>query len=197
VCNWRSFLVLRDGKLVTNWLTDSHEHLIAWQELSDGNDHLDHFVRGEFTPPMKDDRLDYANVDGYTLKVDEQEAPAWFDADMRQGIHGQLADMVRGMIVADHRSILMGGQWILVDGAVVDTCQSAIIHAMHNSAQVRYMYDSAQVGYMYDSAQVGYMYNSAQVRSMYDSAQVGSMHDSAQVRYMYNSSAAPRRPVTP
>jgi len=109
-----SAIVKQDGEIICRPdVTDSHEDLIDFAGLVD--DGRDAFVRLEFLP--KDD--DFADVAAYTLVVDQTNTPDWFDDAMKERVEQSLRDRVRRMIVADDRKILLGGCWIVVDGAKV------------------------------------------------------------------------------
>jgi len=169
MCRFLSAIVLRNGDIIcAPDLTDSHEDLISANKLRDDqfSNFLERFVRIEFTPP--EDRSLISDLSKWNFSVDEAETPDWFD---HEKVRTNLESMVARHIISDNRKILLGGWWILVENAIVDTCKNSVIKIMYGSSQVRTMYGSSHVVIMSDSSQVGTMYGSSQVRTMSDSGQ--------------------------
>ena len=126
MCRFLSAIVRRNGDILCNPLTDSHEELIALHGLRDSKEGA--FARVEYSPP---DSASIADLSKYRLTIDEQRTPDWFDESMRDRVTSRLRDIVSRMIVTDHRPILLGGTWIIADGARIDTAKLCRIVAMH------------------------------------------------------------------
>ena len=175
MCTFLSAIVMKNGDVLCDpEHTDSHEDLLAKHNIRDGLAQQGKFARVEFIPPK-----DHANIEDtskWTFKVDEQVKPDWLDEERARS---SLAARVKRMFVQDKRSILLGGCWILGDGADVAKVRNARIYGMYGSSKVGNMQDSSKVGVMCDSSKVG---------EMYGSSKVGEMCDSSKVEWMYGSS---------
>ena len=113
MCNFLSAIVKQDGDIICRpESTDSHEDMIDFAGLVD--DGRGAFVRVEFLPGD-----DLCDVNGYALTVDQRDTPEWWTGDMAARIAESLRDRVRRMIVTEERRILLGGCWIVGDGASV------------------------------------------------------------------------------
>jgi len=144
MCKFLSALVLRNGDIVCQpKVTDEHELLIADCGLRDEGLIADRaFVRVEYSSPAGAPLTD---LDNYALIVDEPSIPHWFDDAMRERVTEQLRDRVKRMIVTDERQILLGGCWILSEGAVVEWAVGARIAAMYGNATVTNVSGNATV----------------------------------------------------
>ena len=91
MCKLKSGILLRDRVYVPDH--DSHDQML--KELVIQDDYLgasEKFVRFELSP--RDDNL-LTDVSTWTMKVDQDIIPAWFDAD-REKYDGIIVDAVRG-----------------------------------------------------------------------------------------------------
>ena len=202
MCNFLSAIVMKNGDLITNpQFTDSHEDLLAANNIRDGLAQQGTFARIEFTPP--EDLSTIQDLATWNLKVGEKVEPDWFDAP---AVRAKLEDRVRRMFIDDEREFLLGGVYILLDGAKIKKVKnsrivmmlgssqvgamrgSSMVRVMGDSSMVRVMRSSSQVGEMSGSSQVGEMLDSSQVGEMYHNSQVGKMWDSSMVRVMRDSS---------
>ena len=198
MCQFMSAIITRDGQVLQNCLTDSHEELIAHFDLHErkANGHGQNFIRIEFTPGRdKEDRPVYDDSTGYKLRVDENETPTWFDAEARGKAEKFLRGVIERMIVRDERKMLLGGVWILAKGAKVQTTRMCRIIAMSgamveylNASNVGVMWESSKVGVMRGSSNVGEMRESSKVGVMWESSKVGEMRESSKVGEMRGSS---------
>ena len=181
MCKFKSAIVLRNGDILHNDFTDSHEDLIELFGLVDNG--KENFVRIEFSTDGK--RLD--KIENYSLIVDEKSTPAWFE-EIRESATGQMKTIVSNMIISENQKIIAGRAVILTGNAVVNKIRHCIIHEMWESSRVGEMWKSSQVGTMRGSSQVGTMLESSQVGEMWGSSQVGEMRESSQVGKMWGSS---------
>ena len=133
MCNFLSAIVKRNGDIICKPdCTDSHEDLIDFAGLVD--DGRGAFVRVELTP----DGNDFANVDDYTFRVDQQDTPDWWTEDLAASVEESLRDRVRRMIIAEDRKIVLGGCWIVVDGATVQKSMNATIRMIGGTIKLIY-----------------------------------------------------------
>ena len=109
MCKFKSAIVLRNGDILHNPYTDSHEDLIRLRKLDDSSQFINRFVRVEFSPP---DNSTLTDVSTYVLKVDEYSTPDWFN-DIWDGVIERLRDIVRQMIVDHDEDVIIGRAVIL------------------------------------------------------------------------------------
>jgi hypothetical protein len=209
MCHFKSAIVVRDAKsnggfrvLLSPW-TESHSDLILLHNLRD--DGRLRFARVEFTPAS----IGGAYLPGkYTLRIDEERTPDWFDAEMKERVADHMRAYIKSIIVTGEVALLIGGQFIVAPGAKVQSaktmvanvvlgsigtvCDSAQIGSVCGSAQIGTVCGSAKIGYVYGSAQVGSVYDSAKIDSVYDSAKIGTVYGSAQIGYVYGSAKIDR-----
>ena len=152
MCNFLSGLVLKNGTMIIDpEHTDSHEDLIEFRGLKDTDQFIRKFARFEFTPKS---HKTIADVDSYTLKIDEYDIPDWCDEEMKDSLITKLKIRIERMIVTVDTSILLGGCWILSGDVRVNSAKNARIVSMHGSSSVNYMYGSSSVNSMHDSSSV-------------------------------------------
>ena len=125
MCSLKSGILLRDRAYVPDH--DSHDQML--KELGIQDDYLgasEKFVRFELSP--RDDNL-LTDVSTWTMKVDQDIIPAWFDAD-REKYDGIIVDAVRGWA---EKHILREGKHEKKEG----------IYYLFNDAEITLM-DNAQ-----------------------------------------------------
>jgi hypothetical protein len=181
MCKFKSAIVLRNGDILHNDFTDSHEDLIELFGFVDNG--KENFVRIEYS--TNGERLD--KIENYSLVVDEKSTPAWFE-EIRESVAEQMKTIVSNMIISENVKIIIGRAVILTGNVIVNKIRHCIIHEMWGSSQVGLMRESSRVGSMRESSQVGSMWESSQVGSMRESSQVGEMRESSQVGSMWGSS---------
>lgn len=181
MCNFLSAIVLKNGEIICKpEATNSHEDLIEFADLQDDTACPDEmaFARVEFLPPSSSESI--KDLDKWKFCIDQSIVPTWF-GDVENEVISKLKQIVSNIIIDKKKKILLGGCYILLDGAEIGIVKNCYIRAMYDSSRVDNMYDSSRVGTMYGSSQVGTMYGSSQVGNMYGSSQVGNMYDSSRV----------------
>jgi hypothetical protein len=124
MCDFLSAIITRNGKIFQHWATDHHSSLIDIFGLHEGAGAVvkdQNFIRVEFSPAKENDKKDFCDAAKYILYVDEEFTPDWFDSDMRANVDGFLREQVSRMIVRDSRKLLVGGCWIIAEGAHIET----------------------------------------------------------------------------
>lgn len=176
MCDFLSAIVFQDGKIFcAPEHTDSHTDLIAAKGLRDDDLHLRNWIRVEFTPNGFS-KNSLADVDGYKLEVDEMgSAPDWFDNAAKFNVEEELRDKVRAMIVNDEREILLGGVWILTEGARVKHALNAYIKAMTGNSHVSRVSGRSLIDSMHDFSSVGTLCGYSHVRCMSDDSRINEM----------------------
>jgi len=155
--------------------TDSWDDLIALR--SDSRADHPEYVRIELRPTLDD----YANVDGYIFRVAEVNPPAWFSVEPRLEVDRILRDHVRAMILTDERELLLGGCWILGDGARIRRVRNARIVAMQGTAHIDCVEASSRISLMRDSARITTLRDRATVGALRDGSWVDCIRDSATI----------------
>ena len=115
MCEFLSAIVMRNGDILTHDATDSHELLAKHFKLVEHRDSdkgVNGWVKVEFCPPNHE----YDQPDRYVLRIDEDCAPAWWDAEMVEKVTGSLRAMIERMIVSANEELLLGGRHIVASG---------------------------------------------------------------------------------
>lgn len=176
MCQLKSCLVLKDRVYCPDY--DSHQDML--DKLGIKDDYLGAsktFVRVELTPPDGVQSL-MEPLDRWTLKVDQDVTPEWWDAEAyRQRVEEAVEAWRREHVFAEGEHSISTGIVYALGNATVTAFYSAKVKA-YNSATVE-AYDNAKVT-AYDSAKVK-AYDSATVTA-YDSATVKA-YDNATVVY--------------
>lgn len=169
MCKAFSAIVAMSGEVYCDpALADSHQ-LLARAHCPALPDDGIAFIRVEYTPP--DDSGLIGDLDAWQLLVDADAAPIWW-ADREGSVRTMMRCLVRRMLVSDTRDILLGGCWILLDGAHVRVVYSSHILSMYGSSRVDALYDSSRVGVLYGSSMAGVLYDSSRVDAFCDSSRV-------------------------
>jgi len=183
MCDFLSAIVLRNGDILHNLRTDSHEDLIQENNLRDNK--IGNFARVEFRPKEIND-LDKPGK--YLLTIDEKITPDWFDDSMKEKIISKLSSIIKRIIITEDRNILLGGVYILSGKANIKEAKNVLIKYMSGSSSIGSMYDSSRIGAMYDSSSIESMYDSSRIGSMSNSSRIDSMFGSSGIGTMYDSS---------
>ena len=157
MCRFKSGIFRRDGRLLTSPWTESHEELVTIFSLSDQqNPEYAHFVRLEYVPTDK-------TFTRFTLRVDEPRTPGWFDDEQRAVAESAFASYIAKISVREPRKLLIGGQYLLYDGAEVDNVTNCIVTAVNGSATIHDVYGSATIHNVYYLATIHNVYGSAKI----------------------------------
>ena len=115
MCKHLSAILIEGGELLHSDVTDSHEALIAARGLRDGHAQLGRFVRVELVWPDDPERI--ADVEAWTLHLDEPSAPDWWTDDVQADCARRLRAVVARELLADERACVLGGCWVVLPGA--------------------------------------------------------------------------------
>ena len=130
MCKFKSAIVLRNGDILHDPFTDSHEDLIQLFKLDDSDQFIERFVRVEFSP----DGDDHTDLNSYQLKVDEDSTPDWFD-ELKDGLTEKMKDIVRPMIINEDRDIIVGHAVVLGEINVNRLVNCLVINAGYSTIQ--------------------------------------------------------------
>ena len=140
MCRFMSAIVMGNGDILCDpEHTDSHEDLLLANGIRDGYAQAGGFARIEFVPG---DDHDIASLPDWTLVMYVDNVPNWFD---HAAVRAKMEAIVRRMLVDTARTIILGGCWILLDGAKVDRMIGGRVVAMRGSASIRSVRGSASI----------------------------------------------------
>lgn len=184
MCNFLSAIVMRNGDVLCDpEHTDSHEDLLVMHNIWDTRTQQNKFVRVEFLPP--EDSSTTLDLSTWKLQVDQASQPEWFDEDK---VKETLLARVQRMIVVDKRPLLLGGCWILADGAQITDAISARIFLMLGSARLKNAMQGTWVDNMVASAEIQVLHETGVVKKMHGNSMVTrslssieSLHEGAHV----------------
>ena len=103
--------------------TDSHELLERSLGMTATANKEREFVRVEFSPAANDD---LADVSKYKLQVDQETTPDWW-GERSDCVEEYLREVVKKKIIANNQDLILGGCWIVANGATVKSIIQARI----------------------------------------------------------------------
>ena len=121
MCEFKSGIVVRDESSKGGFLlwmspwTESHSELIQIFGLKDGA--MLTFARVEFKPKSMAEAY---KPETYSLSIDEQQTPDWFDDKMKSTVAEKMRDYIKSIIVSGDVCLLIGGQFIVAPGAKIE-----------------------------------------------------------------------------
>ena len=201
MCNFFSCIVTKNGDVLFDPISDSHEIIISNNAknyvLSD--DTADpaelKFARVEILPPNGDV---FQPVDKWFFTIDQRITPAWWSEFHKKQAYDCLNTFLDSVLLKDKKiqELSTGRYWVKdcqiaeLKGNVliVKMLGSSQVGIMRGSSQIREMWGSSQVGEMWGSSQVGIMRKSSQVGVMWGSSRICEMLGSSQVREMWEAS---------
>ena len=169
MCKFKSAIVLKNGDILHNDFTDSHEDLIDLFGLVDNGKEA--FVRIEYTTDKRKDVIEF-----YQLIVDEQSIPYWFK-EIKDSVEERMKTLVSGMIIKENQKIIVGRCVILSPGVIIDKVRHCIIQEMRENSHVNVMRENSQVNEMRENSQVNEMRENSHVNMMRENSQVNEMRE--------------------
>lgn len=175
MCQLKSCLVLKDRVFCPDY--DSHQQMLKELGIEDNYLHASKtFVRVELLPPNTNTRSLREPLDRWTLRVDQDITPEWWDVDAdRRRVEEAVETWRVGHVFTEGKHIVTAGEVYAFGNAIVEASSNAMVEAYDNatvksrgSATVT-AFDRATVK-AYDSTTVE-AYNSATVEA-YDNAMV-------------------------
>jgi hypothetical protein len=181
MCKFYSAIVLRNGDLIHNPFTTSHEDLIEENNIKDKG--LDFFVKVEYSP--KNDNL--SDIKEYELNVDENSVPEWFE-EYRVDIENKLYHIVGNMIITTNQQMICGRAIILTGDIIIQRLKHCLVYEMRENSQVDEIRENSQVNKMWGNSKVNKMWDNSQVNEMRENSQVNEMGGNSQVYKMRENS---------
>ena len=183
MCKFYSAIVLKNGDIIHNPWTTSHQDLIEEFNINDNNGYTQRFVKIEFYP---EDQNDIDDETKYVLRVDENETPDWF-TEIIDSVTEKMMVIIKNMIIKNQTLKVLTGKCIILSNSKVDKMIASKCYVM-KSSNVGEMRESSNVGEMWGSSNVGEMWGSSNVGEMWGRSNVGEMRESSNVGEMRGSS---------
>jgi len=136
----------------------------------------------KFTPP--EDIRDIENLEKWKLSFDIDQCNG---PEFKEQVRKDIAKRVKKLFVSNKVDTLLGGSWILLNGAEVQSIINANIMYMLGSSQIMNLVDS-NVGKMLDTSRVWRASESSLIRVMRDKSSIFNMYNFSQVLKMYDDS---------
>lgn len=190
MCQLKSCLVLKDRVFCPDY--DSHQQMLKELGIEDSYLHASKtFVRVELTPPNNNTRSLIGPLDSWTLNVDQDVTPDWWDekAD-RQRVEEAVEEWRRKHVFTEGEHVVRAGVVYAFGNAIVGAYGNAMVTANDN-AEVR-VHDCVKI-YAFGKATVE-AFDSATVKA-YDSAMVEAC-ENAKVEAFGNATVKARNIVT-
>src|SRR5574343_580309 len=109
MCNFFSAIAFKNGDIFSHEFVDSHENLITLAGLSDTTTSANReWCRVEFIP-----QGELWEVEKYSLKYDEETAPAWFD-EVKETIERKCAHLFNSIIIYQDTELIIGRRCIVI-----------------------------------------------------------------------------------
>lgn len=133
MCRLKSCLVLKDRVFCPDY--DSHQQML--EELGIKDDYLGAsktFVRVEFTPPNTNTKSLIEPLDRWTLRVDQDITPEWWDVDAdRQRVEEAVETWRVGHVFTEGKHIVTAGEVYAFGNAIVEASSNAMVEAYDNA----------------------------------------------------------------
>ena len=145
MCQFKSFILLKNGDILHNDFIQSHEDLITLFNINDNNVlSTRNFVRCEFVPkPDKKGIIHYDKPNTYELIIDEQHCPDWVEPLKEQTIISMKA-IIKTYIVKDAKMLV--GQFAIITGNVDKVMDSSFVY-ITKKGRVTNNYGTVTVNY--------------------------------------------------
>jgi hypothetical protein len=182
MCQFFSCLVLRNGDVLWHEATDSHRLLFEWFGIPETTN-CEHAIRVECVPGY-----DPGDVASYTFGVDETSTPIWWE-EIAETAKRKVRAIVASMIVRDERKLLLGGKWILVDGAKVGEANGAQIVSLRGNSRVGLLSGFSSVGDLRDNSRVDILSCKSSVGMLLDNSRIGTLRDKSRVGDLRDNSS--------
>ena len=157
MCNFWSAIVKKNGTVLFDEMSDSHEDVIDKYKLKDetADPELLEFARIEITPPRGDV---FAPTKDWIFKIDQSCTPVWFTDKNKKDCYKKLKTFASKAIIVgkEIKEVSKGRIWVK-DCNVLTAKGNVLICEMWGTSQVRSMWGTSQVGEMWGTSQVGEM----------------------------------------
>ena len=133
MCQLKSCLVLKDRVFCPDY--DSHQQMLKKLGIEDNYLHASKtFVRVELLPPNANTRSLREPLDRWTLRVDQDITPEWWDVDAdRQRVEEAVEVWRVGHIFTEGKHIVTAGEVYAFGNAIVEASSNATVEAYGNA----------------------------------------------------------------
>jgi hypothetical protein len=198
MCNFFSCIVTKEGHVLFDPISDSHESIISkyrdrYNLIDDtSNPQEMKFARVEITPSNGDV---FQPFDEWRFKIDQSITPIWFDDFCKESALKNARDFVNKSVLIGKKieNISTGRYWaknctfknVTGDALIVELSGHSKIGRVCGSAKIGRVSDSAKISCVYGYAKISCVYGYASIDSVYDSASIDHVYDSASIDHVY------------
>jgi hypothetical protein len=182
--NFYQVLIKNDGSVVHNIFATCHKDLIAKYITPDDVKNKTYF-KATYRPKV-DHRLD--DIFNYELVINEVYLPEWFVGGLAEDVIIKLQQIIKSMIITNHRQLLLHEGAILCGKAVVSEMKHSVVFAMYDDSIIDVLDNASEVHYMTDDCYIVDMRDSTRVDEMMGYSRVKQMHDYSKIMKMYGQS---------
>jgi hypothetical protein len=193
MCQFKSFIVTRDGNILYKYSSDSHEDIIdKYKNQYDLTDNTTEpnklkFARIEIIPP--DDDVFEKDLNQWGFRIDQSIVPTWWKKQLQNKCYDALDKYLKNVLIENQDVDLIenkNGLWI--KNSKINILRNSRVNGMWGSSRVNEMWGSSRVNEMRESSRVNEMWGSSQVNGMWGSSRVNEMCGSSRVNEMRESS---------
>ena len=182
--NFYIVLIKNDGTVIHNVFATCHKDLIA-KYITPEDVRANNYFKATYTP-KEGFRLD--EITAYQLLINEIYIPEWFTGDIQGIVMRKLQNIIKSMIIKNHRQLLLHEGAILVGTAMVSEMKHSIIFAMYDNAIVDVLDNSSEIHLATDECVIVDMRDSTRIDELNGFAQVKQMHNYSKIIKMYGQS---------
>lgn len=179
--NFYTVLIKKDGTIIHNVFATCHKDLIAkyitHEDVKENN-----YFKATYSP-KEGYRLD--EITSYQLLINEVYVPDWFTDELKETVIRKLQDIIKSMIIKNHRQLMLHEGAILVGNAMVSELKHSIIFAMYDNSVVDVLDNGSEIHLMTDECYIVDMRDSTRLDEMYGFSKVKQMHDYSKIIKMY------------
>ena len=186
MCQFLSAIVTKND-VYYDVFDDSHEALIKKHRLNDNGNNPD-FVRVEITHQNRD--ISNTNLDEWTLRVDQDYTPNWFDKkEVEILMKKELKKVFRKYYIINAELELLKDKKIkILKDSKIKTMENSQVSVMRENSQVSVMGENSRVSVMRENSRVSVMWENSRVSEMWENSQVSVMRENSQVSVMWENS---------
>jgi hypothetical protein len=171
MCNFLSGATLENGDVIISKNTDSHHEILKEFGVRD-TELPPAFCAWEFTPPIKNERYDYAApTDQWMFNIDKNfPTPEWWDAGIEKLTIDECKNKVNEFVVKSDVLEITCGRWIVIAGNICSVRGNATIQDVWDNATILNVRDNATIQDVWDNATILNVRDNATILNVRDNA---------------------------
>ena len=185
MCVFFSCIVTKDGTVLFDPMSDSHEDIIDQNkekfDLRDDTVDPDklRFARVEITPPDGDV---FRPVKDWNFNIDQRIKPTWWCDEYKKQTLKTLKRFLKGaLLLGKELEELSGDGRYWVRDCKLLTVKGDVLIVRCENSQVGTLCENSQVGELWGNSQVGELRGNSQVGTLWGNSQVGTLRENSQV----------------